>query len=355
MLTDVYTNPELNSGPSGSLPPPFDKLVTDQTLTEVQARAVLAALAVQTRPETKRPEPKTPRVGIAARLAEIGAYLGAALVVAAGIVVVAQQWSNMSYAVRVSVMVGTTLALLLAAVGIVLFTRGRPWDDLQNGDALRRLSGALFTLGAGAASGTVMVAMLSGQDRVTGTEAWQAVVVAGLTAFAVLVVARLRADTPLGEAGLVAASVAVAAGGMQLWLTDDDVAMQWTLLALGLAWALVATFTAVLRHHTLVTALGLLLALFASATIAEVTWSHRLALVTLIVVSLAMYLTRPTWPYMAAATVAAVVLTVTWVGEAVGAAVALLAAGLVILVLAGGALLLHMRSRSDQKEGTPVR
>ena len=43
------------------------------------------------------PEPKAPRVGIAARLAEIGAYLGAALMVAAGIVVVAQQWADMSY------------------------------------------------------------------------------------------------------------------------------------------------------------------------------------------------------------------------------------------------------------------
>ena len=46
MLTDVFTNPQSPSGPSGALPPPFDQLVTDQTLTEEQARAVLAALAV---------------------------------------------------------------------------------------------------------------------------------------------------------------------------------------------------------------------------------------------------------------------------------------------------------------------
>ena len=153
--------------------------------------------------------------------------------------------------------------------------------------------------------------------------------------------ARLRADTPIGEIGLIAASVTALAGLIQLTVPDESIVIQWTLLAVGLTWALVGTYTQLMRCHTLVTSLGLLLALFASATIAEEVWSQRLALATLIVVSLAVYLARPLWPYIAAATVAAVVLTVTWVGEAVGAAMALLAAGVVFLVLAGGALMLH--------------
>lgn len=347
MLTNVTSSSSPPTSPV-SLPPPFDGLVYDGTLTETQARAVMTALAGPQVPgSAAQPSPGAPRTGVAGRLAEIGAYLGAALVVAAGIVVVAQRWGDMSYAVRVSVMIGTTLALLLTAGGLVIFLRGRPWDYVPKGDALRRLSGTLFTLGAGAAFGTVMVAMLSSQALVTDAEASQAVVIAGLVASAVLVVARVWADTPLGEAGLFAASVAVVGGAIQLWLTDDAVVIQWTLLAVGLVWALTATFTALLRHHTLVTALGLLLALFAS-TISEETWSQRLALVTLIAVALAVYLNRPSWPYISVATVAAVVLTVTWVGEAVGAAVALLAAGLVILVLAGGALLLHTRRSSGR-------
>lgn len=354
MLTHVTSNPNPFVSPE-ALPPPFDELVAQGTLTESQAQAVMTALADrQPSPRPAQPGPRAPRTGVAGRVAEVGAYLGAALVVAAGIVVVAQQWGDMSYAVRVSVMAGTTLALLLAASGPVAFLRGRRWDDVQNGDALRRLSGTLFCVGAGAAFGTVLVTMLSGQGYVTESEASQAFIVAGLVAFAVLVVARLRADTPLGEAGLIAASVSIAAGTIQLWYTDESVVIQWTLLILGLAWALVATFTSVLRHHTLVTSLGLLVALFGAATIADVEWSHRLALATLITIALAIYLIRPTWPYITVATIAAVVLTVTWVGEAVGAAVALLAAGLVILVLAGGALLLHMRSRSAPKEGKPT-
>ncbi|MCZ3389253.1 MAG: hypothetical protein LH645_09090 [Actinomycetia bacterium] len=341
MLMVLHTNPEGASGPSGPLPPPFDQLVTEQTLTEEQARAVLAALAVGTRREAPRTEPKAPRLGIAARLAEIGAYLGAALVVAAGIVVVVQQWADMSYGTRVAVMAGTTFALVLAAVSLVLFAQGRPWADVPNGDTLRRLSGTLFSFGALGAFGTVMVAMLSNNTGASDDEVARAFTLGALAAAAVLVAARLRADTPLGEIGLVVSTVTASMALVQLTIPDEPIAIQWTLLSMGLAWALLGTFTLLMRNQMLVTSLGLLLALFASATIAGEPWSHRLALTTLIVVSLVVYLRRPLWPYLAAATAAAVVLTVSWVGEAVGAAMALLAAGLVFLVLAGAALMLH--------------
>lgn len=349
MLTDVSMNPELNRDPSGLFPPPFEKLVADRTITEAQARAVLAALTSENRPDEKPSMLAAPRAGIAARLAEIGAYLGAALVVAAGIVVVAQQWGDMSFMARVAVMAGTTLALLAVAGSLSFFTHGRPWADVPNGDTLRRLSGTLFSFGALGAFGTVMVAMLANDENVTGNEAWTAVVLGALAASAVLLVARLRADTPLGEIGLVVASVAAVMGMVQLTMPDEAIVIQWTLLAVGLAWALVGTFSSLMRNQILVTSLGLLLALFASANIPEDAWSQRLALITLIAVSLAVYLLRSLWPYIAAATVAAVVLTVTWVGEAVGAAMALLAAGLVFLVLAGGALMLH-RHRSTRPD-----
>ena len=220
-------------------------------------------------------------------------------------------------------------------------THGRPWADVPNGDTLRRLSGTLFSLGALGAFGTTMVALLSHQDVATDDEVARAFVLGAFAAAAVLVVARLRADTPIGEIGLIAASVTALAGLIQLTAPDETIVIQWTLLAVGLTWALVGTYTQLMRCHTLVTSLGLLLALFASATIAEEAWSQRLALATLIVISLAVYLARPLWPYIATATIAAIVLTVTWVGEAVGPAMALLAAGLVFLVLAGGALMLH--------------
>jgi hypothetical protein len=188
-----------------------------------------------------------------------------------------------------------------------------------------------------------MVAMLSNNVRASDDEVALAFALGSLAAIAVLIVARLRADTPLSEFGLVAASVSGTMALVQLTIPDETMAIQWILLSTGLAWALVGTFTLLMRNEILVTCLGLLLALFASATIADEAWSQRLALTTLIVVALAVYLARPLWPYIATATVAAVVLTVTWVGEAVGPAMALLAAGLVFLVLAGGALMLHRR------------
>jgi hypothetical protein len=347
MLTALNLPPK-SSVPNPSLPPPFDQLVADGTLTHNQAQLVLQAIQPGDTTTTLHAD----RRGLVGRLAEVGAYLGAALVVAAGIVVVAQQWVDMGYGLRLTVMVGTTFVLLAAAVALVLFAGGGRWDRAGSGPGLRRLDGALFSLAALAAWGTILTALLSDQELVTEREASIAFIAAGCAAFAVLVPARIWADTPLSEFGMVAASVSIVAGLIQLLFADRAVAIQWTLLGLGIAWALVGTYTQWMRCRTLVTALGLVIALFGAATIAENDWSHRLALATLVVFTLTVYLMRPTWPYIAVATVAAVVLTVVWVGEALGAALALLAAGVVVLVLAGGALLLHVRRSSGADAGT---
>ncbi len=342
MLADMLTNrpgPDMATSP---LPAPFERLVADHTLNEEQARAVLRAMAAERVPAGGEMPSPVPR-NLVGRLAEIGAYLGAGLVVAAGIVVVAQQWADMTYGVRVGVMTGVTLVLMFAAAALVATRRDRAWGDLANGETLRRLSGALFSMGALAGFATVMVAMLSGQETVTDTELGSATILAAVLAFAILLVARWQADTPLGEMAMFAAVTAGYVGVIEITANDRTVLIQWTLMALGLAWAAVATFTRLLRHSMLLTSLGLVEAFFAAATISEVTWSHRLALTVLILVSLGVYLLRPSWPYITAGTLSAVVLTVTWVGEAVGPAVALLAAGLVLLLLAGGALLLRRR------------
>jgi hypothetical protein len=330
-------------GPEGAttpLPAPLERLVADHTLNEQQARAVLRALAAEWQPAVVSEPRKAPR-NMAGRLTEIGAYLGAGLVVAAGIVVVAQQWADMTYGVRVGVMTGVTLVLMLAALTPVVIRRQQAWADLPNGETLRRLSGTLLTLGAIAGYGTVMVAMLSGQARVTDTEGGWASILGALLAFAILLVARWQADTPLSEMAMFAAVTAGYFGVIQLTANDRTVVIQWTLLGLGVSWAVIATFTRWMRHQMLIASLGLIEAFFAAATIAEVTWSQRLALGVLITFTLGVYLLRPSWPYITAGTLSAVVLTVTWVGEAVGPAVALLAAGLVLLLVTGGALMLR--------------
>lgn len=350
MLATMRTANSPSVTGQGVLPPPFDSLVAENTLTEKQARAVLDALAARAAPTTEPP----PSGGgkLLARLAEVGAYLGAGLVVAAGIVVVAQQWSDMSYAVRVGVMAGVSVVLVVAGLVPVMLRRGRPWDGLAYGQTQRRLSGTLLTMGAAAGYATVLVAMLSEQANVTEDEAGWASIIGAALAFAILMVARLQADTPLGEIGMFASATAAYIGLIQIAANDRTVLIQWTLLALGLTWAGVATFTRLMRHQQLITCLGLLEAFFAAATIAESAWSQRLALAVLIAVSLAVYLSRPSWPYITTATLGAVVLTVTWVGEAVGPAVAMLTAGVVLLLLAGGALVLRKRRLEMQSTGT---
>jgi hypothetical protein len=347
MMTETHT---VETKPSSELPEPFRRLVAEQVLSPEQARLVLDAL------ERERPSPDaaTPaRAPWAARFAEIGAYLGAALVAAAGGVVVAQQWTDMSYALRVGVLGVTALVLVAAATGLVLLKGSRAWDDLRNGDTLRRLASTLFTLGAGAVFGTVMVAMLSEQAVVTEFEGGRATLIAAGAAFGVLVVARLRAASALAELALFATMVGMVAGLLAMATEDSESSakvMQWTLLTAGLAWALVATYTTLLKNRVLGTALGLALALFGAATVSEDPWSHRVALLVLVAVTLTVYLTRPSWPYITVAIIASVVLTVTWVGEEVGAALALLSAGVVVLVLAGGALYLHLQRSGGTAE-----
>lgn len=353
MLADMLTSRPGPDGGFAPLPAPLERLVADHTIDEKQARAVLRALAAEQQPAVVS-EPSTAPRNLVGRLAEIGAYLGAGLVVAAGVVVVAQQWADMTYGVRVGVMAGVTLILILAAVTPVVIRRQRAWVDLPNGETLRRLSGTLFTLGALAGYGTILVAMLSGQARVTDAEVGWASILGALLAFAILLLARWQADTPLSEMAMFAATTAAYVGVIQLTAIDRTVVIQWTLLALGLAWAAAATFTRWMRHRILITSLGLAEAFFAAATVADVTWSHRLALGVLIAFALGIYLMRPSWPYITAGTLAAVVLTVTWVGEAVGPAVALLAAGLVLLLMAGGALVLrrHRTEPTDPLKAT---
>lgn len=353
MLTKTLTAP-LDPYPD-SFPEPFQRLVSEHVLTPEQAHLVLDALKQESPPPPVPARAAPARTPWAARFAEIGAYLGAALVAAAGGVVVAQQWGDMTYALRVGVLGVTTLVLVLAAMGVVMFRGSRAWDDIPNGDTVRRLAGTLFTLGAGSAFGTVMVAMLSEQEAVSEFEAGRASLIAAGTAFAILVVARLLAVSALAELALFGAMVGMVAGVLAMTTQDDEYSaqvMQWTLLVTGLTWALVATYTHVLRNRTLATALGLALALFGAATIADTPWSHRIALLTLVAVTLTVYLMRPSWPYITAAIVASVVLTVTWVGEAVGPALALLSAGVVVLVLAGGALYLHLRRHEEATADT---
>lgn len=342
MLTQEFSDKN-HSDPDG-LPEPFDRLVDEHVISMQQARLVLDALSQQPAAQT---EPQL-RPALVTRLAEVGAYLGAALVLAAGAVVVGQQWADMTYAMRVGVVGVTTVVLLAAAFGVLVMHGGRPWAKDSQGQTLRRLCGTLFTAAAGAAFGTVMVALLSDQVHVGHTEAGRAVMLASATACAVLVVGLVLAGTALGEFGLFGSVVGIVAGLLVLTSRDDEstiVLVQWCLVAVGVAWAIMATYTNLLRNKNLGSALGLALAVSGGSIKGEDAWSQRLALLALVAISLAVYLTRPTWPYIAAAIVAAVLLIVTWVGQAVGAAVALLAAGVVVLVFAGGALALRQRRR----------
>jgi len=279
------------------------------------------------------------------RLAELGAYLGAALMVASGAVVLGQQWNALNQPGQVELLLGLSLLLVAAGAIVVGLSRSRADTYSVTGQAiLRRLSGTLLTLGAAAAAGGIVVAILPTSGEISESEVGRALVAASLVSLAILVAARIFSPSAFVEMALYAAVLGIS-GGVLLWTgSPSETAVKTTLFAVGLSWALLATFSRAFTVPPLATVLGLALAFFA-ANIGAGATSRDLFLSALVIVGVAVYLLRPSWPYVVVAMLSAVTLTVSLLGDAYGPAIALLAAGVVLLAFAGAVLLLQRRHR----------
>ena len=154
----------------------------------------------------------------------------------------------------------------------------------------------------------------------------------GLAAGAITVVARLVAPSAIAEAGLYAAVLALPTGLTFLFGVPSTPTLALIgFFALGVVWAALALTTRMLTVPTLGAVLGLLTALMTA--LGDTAVSKWLAL-ALAVGGFAAYVKLPRWPLVAAAMLGAVVLTFEVVGSATNGAVALLVAGLLLLVLA---------------------
>ena len=171
-----------------------------------------------------------------------------------------------------------------------------------------------------------------------------ALVAASLVSLAILVAARIFSPSAFVEMALYAAVLGISGGVLLCTGSPSETAVKTTLFAVGLSWALLATFSRAFTVPPLATVLGLALAFFA-ANIGAGATSRDLFLSALVIVGVAVYLLRPSWPYVVVAMLSAVTLTVSLLGDAYGPAIALLAAGVVLLAFAGAVLLLQRRHR----------
>ena len=272
-------------------------------------------------------------------LVEVVAYLGAALVLAAGALFLVQEWGSLAFAARVSLLAVVALVLVVAGSLVSRVPAGAaPLRDATQ-DLRRRLAGTLLT---GAA---LAVAFLVGHvvDQLTNPQFpdiyWPAVAGAGAGVLVAAVGHRV-APTAAGVVGILAGLVTAT-----VTLVDDidtvgsqGDAIGVALALLGIGW-LVLTERGYFRELVVARSLGVALMLLA-AQIPVLDGSHQWLgyLLTALVAAggIAVYLGKAAWPYLAVA-VLAVTLVVPeavadWTEGSLGATGGVLVAGITLLV-----------------------
>jgi hypothetical protein len=359
--------------PNGRLAQALDTLVERGTITAEQRGAILAEVATGpggggTAGGADSPPPSAPApAGTLARprahrtltevLVEVGLYVGSALVLAAAVVLVAQNWDELGEGTQIGILAAT--AVVTGAVGWILS------QGSQAGSARRRLAGVVLTATAASAAGTVAL-VLDGRE-------WTAVA-ALAAATAIMLGARMLAASAVTEIGLFAAAFAL----LQVtgeWLRPErapadrllpgdpgdeldyetplfDRLMPVASIAFGVLWALLVARR--MMHRELAVALGMLVAFFSAMPLiadeALRSWGLP-AMAALAAVGFWRFMVEGFWPWLAGA-IASVTAFVFWaVGGADRPAVAILVAGLVLLASSGlGMRAARRRHRaSDQR------
>lgn len=284
-----------------------------------------------------------PRAPLGNRLAEAAAYAGAVLVGAAGAVVVGQRWEDLGRPGRVAVLAGVTA--VLAAVGLVVALvrpHGRAVLRRPEHAVRRRLASTALTLAAVTGAGTV---------GVPATD--HTLFFIALTFAVVMAVTQAVAPSAVSETAALAA-VALLVGAVVDEAGGADAAVLVALAVVGVGWAALA-WTSLLTVPALGLALGLALTLYCGGVGAffgsqPEEGAGITVLAVLVVGGLAAYVRTGRWPLAAAGVLALAVLVLRLTADSLGAPVALLLTGLVLLGT-GALLLLRRRSgTTDTRE-----
>lgn len=282
------------------------------------------------------------------RLAEIGGYVGAALVMAAVALLLAQQWGNLSVTARIAWLGG--IAATLAIATFVMAAIVGPRRSLAtDAGARRHLVAILTVVTAVATAGAVGVgadaAIESDPDGLAVRLAlWSALAVL-IAVYALAPHGLLQAAAALVAFWLLIVSFQDVAGGFHWWLSG-------TSCLLGVTWLVLAE-SGHWRERTLARLVGGVFLFFAAQALGfwgrqeNPLWWSYVATFAVACAGLAMYLWRDDWAYLVvgviALTVAVTQALVDWTGGSLGAGGAVLAAGLTMLAASAFALWLRRR------------
>lgn len=296
---------------------------TDDRARTAVARALSAGTTVTARAPTM---PK---------LVEVVAYLGGALVLAAGFLFVLRSWDDLGDIGKVS---------FLAAVAVVLGVAGvlsRAERGLETGSSeiRRRLGGTLLTGAALAAGVDVGVALEVFTDQSFGDVYWPAVA-GGIVVCAGSVAAYRLSSTAVGLVGMLGGALVASmnlGSGLATGPSSEALGVGIGVFAVASAWVLL-TELGIFAQHTAARALGATVAVLggqvASFTDGE-SWVGYLMSVVIAVVGVWLYLSRLDWPYLAAAVIAVTLVVPEavsdWTEGSLGVVGGVLVAGITLL------------------------
>ncbi|MDQ4086238.1 MAG: hypothetical protein M3165_10515 [Actinomycetota bacterium] len=279
------------------------------------------------------------------RLAEVAGYVGGALVVAAALVFLAEEWDALSTPGRVATL--TVIGLVLFGAAAVART-GR--TDAADRQVRRRLSGALAcgavaALGSGV--GVYVDAQVGDRSSVPWLSAWAA-------ALLVAVAGYLLAHSALGHLVLAVCAYMVVNAAVEVAEQDSGVVLGLLTAALGLGWVVLAERHAWWERYVGL-ATGCALVLVGAQTpvlAADGAWVGYLLTASAAAAAVVLYTRSRALPYLVAA-VAGITLVVPealldWTQGSLGPVGALLVTGVTLL----GASLLGLRLR--QEVGAPA-
>ncbi|GGK59442.1 hypothetical protein [Ornithinimicrobium pekingense] len=294
-----------------------------------------------------------PRVG--PRLTEVGAYAGAALVVAAVILLGAQYWGDLSPLQRTLLLAAVAAVLLAGAVTLVRVAGGSWRAPTRVGLRVRLLAGTLVAAAAVSAGVALGSWVYDATVPPASFDEHNLSMTAGVgLALVVLVGGYLLVPSVLLHLALGAATVMLLTS---VWLGEGDgrelvrggitlaVAGGWLLLTRR-GWA----------ERTAGSGVGALLLLLGAQLLLEHDnpgWAHGATLAVALGL-FGLYWWRGEWPFLAvgvlALTMAVTEALVEWTEGSLGAGGAVLVAGLTLLAASGGAVLLRRRREHDHAD-----
>ena len=279
---------------------------------------------------------------VRSKLGEIAGYAGAALVVAAGVVFILQEWSNLSDNERVA-WIGA-MALILAVAGLITSFVGTGFAALreESGAARRRLAGTLYT--GTAITAAIAVALEVGHIRTVSDRSfdsvWMAVAAFGTVALVGLV-GYVASPTIVGLLPVGVGSFALIPTVLELFNFQGGstftVTMALLEIALALIWWGVSEIDLVSPRQ-----FGLAIALVIGLIGAQMPVLNQdspnlgYALTALVAVGAFIgYVARPAWAYLGAGVVSVTLVVPEalhdWTSGSIGTAGSVLLAGLALL------------------------